>query len=78
MAKTISAPAGFHKLATNEAEAVISGELHIGPTVGTVTTAWSPEEGTLVYVGDSEGMTVGEAQQLLTDLQGALGRVAGL
>jgi hypothetical protein len=52
--------------------------LRKGPAAGDVETTWTPEEGFLVYVGDSEGMTVEEARKLAADLRGVLERVEGL
>jgi hypothetical protein len=78
MITAFAAPAGFTALATTPAQAELSGDLHRGPAAGTVETSWSPEEGVLVYVGDSDGMSMDAANQLLADLRGVLGRVAGL
>ncbi|GAA1276948.1 hypothetical protein [Arthrobacter pascens] len=69
---TTTAPAGFTIPAT------VGGNIHKGPAAGDVETTWTPEEGFLVYVGDSEGMTVDEARKLAADLRGVLERVADL
>ena len=76
--RELSAPAGFEEQAAPVDGVEMGGDLRVGPTFDIVTTSWSAEEGTLVYVGDSEGMSVEAAQRLLTDLQRTLGSVAGL
>ncbi|AOT04946.1 hypothetical protein [Arthrobacter sp. U41] len=73
---TIAAPAGFNSLATTAGEVELSGDLHKGPGAGTVETTWSPEEGVLVYVGDSEGMSVDAARELASDLLSVLGTLS--